>query len=395
MMISPKARLWLVVTAAIALFLGGFALYRRRTSHTFTGAGDCQGAVACEKACGSGDTCACGSMGALYLHGSGVGRDGPKGLSLLNKSCDAGCPMACWTLGTAYQGGAGVRGDTTRAKGYFDRLNALCEEGCRAGDADRCFTLAGAYMSAHGVAPDRDKAMKLYGQAADLYQGQCDKSSAHACSRLGFLEDRGLGVEESKPKATAAYEKACQGGDAESCEEAAKRYDGRLKDLPRDEARATELGHRACAGGRAIGCAIANEPAAFMAIVEAACTAGSGFDCGSAAFALANGSHGVGRDLAREAPLAARMLELEQKACDDEDGSACAALVRPYETGSAEGEPPGSVVARDASHAAALRDRACELGYQAACPPPPDASGRPPGAPPPGARPGPPRPPKP
>jgi TPR repeat protein len=104
-----------------------------------------------------------------------------------------------------------------------------------------------------------------------------------------------------------------------------------------------------------------------MEIVEAGCSRGSSFDCGSAAFALANGSHGVARDPARAAPLAGRMIELEQKACDDEDGSACAALARPYESGTAEGEPEGTVVKRDSARATALRKRACELGFQSAC----------------------------
>jgi hypothetical protein len=363
-----NGRVWILGFAGAIVIAGSIALYSRKPRHAFVGSGECQGVDACEKACRGGDLCACGAIGALDLHGSGVARDARLGLSRLEQACEAGCSTACWALGSAYQGGAGVRGDTSRAKGYFDRVNSLSDKGCKSGDADQCFTIAGAYLSGHGVEADRGRALELYGRAADLYQPQCDKGGAHACARHAFLIDHGLGMDESKPKATTEYEKACELGDPESCEEAAKRYDGRTKELPRDDARSREMGHKACAGGRAIGCAIANEPTAFMDIVEAACARGSSFDCGSAAFALANGSHGVTRDLARAAPLAERMLELEQKACDDEDGSACAALARPYESGSAEGEPAGTVITRDAARASVLRQHACELGYQAACP---------------------------
>jgi uncharacterized protein len=360
-------RAWIAMGAACLLFLGGMALYFRRSKAATSGEGDCQGATECARLCDQGDACACGAMGALYLHGSSIGRDAKRGLLLLETGCDKGCPTSCWALGSAYQGGAGVRADTNRAKGYFDRVNALCEPGCQSGDADRCFTLAGEYLSGHGVTADRGKAEKFYSQAGDLYERQCSGGGAHACARLALQTDHGLGLDESKPKATALYVKACEGGDAESCEEAAKHFDGRLKEQPRDDARAKELAHRACEAGRAGACAISSEPEAFMKIVEAGCASGSSFDCGSAAFALANGSHGVARDLARATPLAQRMIELEQKACDDEDGSACAALARPYDSGSAEGEPEGTVIQKDAARSAVLRARACDLGYQSAC----------------------------
>lgn len=62
------------------------------------------------------------------------------------------------------------------------------------------------------------------------------------------------------------------------------------------------------------------------------------------------------------------MIELEQDACLDDDGSACAALVRPFETGTVEGEPEGSIVPKDPSRVAALKQRACNLGFRSACP---------------------------
>jgi hypothetical protein len=244
----------------------------------------------------------------------------------------------------------------------------MCKDGCESGDADECFTLAGSYSSGHGVAPDRDQAQKLYAKAAALYEPECERGLAHACARLAIQTDHGLGMEEAKAKAVPLYEKACSAGDLESCEEGAKQYDGRFKDVPRDADRARELAKKACAGGRAMGCAIADEPQAFMEIEEAACTAGGRFECGSAAFALANGSHGVRRDLDRAVPLAKRMLDLEQKDCDDEDGSACAALARPFESGSVQGEPEGTIVQRNPARASALRKRACDLGFQSACP---------------------------
>ena len=348
--------------------------------------GECRGAAACEQACSRGDSCACGVIGALYLHGSSVGRDAKRGLSLLDRACDAACPTACWALGNAFENGAGTRADAARANGYFERLNALCKTGCDEGEPDRCFTLAGSYLGQHGVAGDHARAQELYARSSTLYEPLCDKGGAHACARLAVLQDHGLGIPESKPKAVASYEKACDLGDAESCEEAAKRYSGRDKDIPAEARRAAELAHKACTAGRATGCALSNEPDAFMKIVEAACTAGSAFDCGSAAFALGNGAHGVPRDVARALRLSARMIELEQDACLDDDGSACAALIRPFESGTVEGEPEGSIVPRDPTRVTALRQRACELGFRSACPPKGAPSGAPAG-PAPSARP--------
>jgi uncharacterized protein len=368
------------------LLVGGVVMaYRRSVATRSTDASDCQGVVACDKACASGNVCACAALGVLYLHGSTVARDAPRGLSLLDRACDAECSTACWALGSAYQGGAGVRGDTSRAKSYFDRLNALCKRGCEGGDPDPCFTLAGSYLSGHGVTPDLAQAQRYYAKAADLYEASCDHGEAHACARLAMQTDHGLGMEEAKAKALPIYEKACKAGDLESCEEAAKLYDGRDKDLPRDEARAKELAHLACAGGRATGCAVAGEGGAFMEIEEAACKAGGRFECGSAAFALATGAHGVSRDIERALPLARRMLELEEKDCTEDDGSACAALARPFESGSVEGEPEGTMLRRDAAQAAALKKHACDLGFRSACPPPPPGPA-PPGGP---KRPGP------
>jgi TPR repeat protein len=367
---KTRSNAWIAASCLAAMILLAVVLvvYRHGVARGPTGASECQGAAACEKACNGGEACACGTVGALYLHGSSVGRDEKKGLALLDRACDAECAMACWALGNAYQSGAGTRSDMARANRYFDRLNALCKRGCDDGDPDRCFTLAGSYLGEHGVVPDHARAEELYARSIALYEPLCDGGSAHACARLAVLQDHGLGTSESKPKATASYERACELGDAESCEEAAKRYSGRDKDLPKDEKRSAQLAHKACSAGRAVGCALANDPEAFMRIVEAACAAGSAFDCGSAAFALGNGAHGVTRDTARAISLSSRMIELEQDACLDDDGSACAALVRPFEGGSVEGEPEGTIVPKDPSRVAALRERACELGYRSACP---------------------------
>jgi uncharacterized protein len=372
-----KKRTRLTVGALLALLAGGAMYVLHLKLPRPASASDCQGYAACDKACSAKNECACGSLGGLLLHGSTVARDKARGLSLLNRACDQGCATACWALGSAYQGGAGVRADTDRAKAIFDRLNAMCQEGCEANDADKCFTLAGSYLSGHGVTADRNMAEHFYARAADLYEQQCASEEAHGCARLALLTDHGLGVQASKTKARPLYEKACAKGDLESCEEAAKLYDGRDKELPRDDDRAKELARLACRGGRPTGCAIANDSEAFMAIEEAACSAGGRFECGSAAFALSTGAHGVVRDLGRAAPLAQRMLTLEEKDCADDDGSACAALARPYESGSIEGEEAGTFIQKDGARAAALRDRACQLGFESACPRRGDAHGAP------------------
>lgn len=267
-MSAPASRsAWLAGAALAAMLLAavGAVVYRNRGAGAPAGsAAECQGKEPCDKACSAGDPCACGALGALYLHGSSVGRDAKRGLSLLERGCDASCATSCWALGNALENGAGVHGDVPRANRIFERLNALCRDGCDAGDANRCFTLAGSYFGQHGVAGDHAKAEELYARAATLYQPRCDHDDAHACARMALLLDHGLGLETSRTKATEAYVKACGLGDAESCEEAAKRYGGRDKELPKDEARSVALARKACEAGRATGCAIADEPDAFM-----------------------------------------------------------------------------------------------------------------------------------
>jgi len=56
-----------------------------------------------------------------------------------------------------------------------------------------------------------------YSKAAQLWQKACDLGDARSCNGLGLLYHNGQGVRQDYYKAAQLYQKACEGGSKYSC----------------------------------------------------------------------------------------------------------------------------------------------------------------------------------
>ncbi|WP_103612075.1 tetratricopeptide repeat protein [Campylobacter concisus] len=93
--------------------------------------------------------------------------DYQKAAELYQKACDSGETMGCFTLGFLYLNGQGVKQD-------YQKATELYQKACDGGDAKGCFNLGVLYHNGQGVNQD-------YQKAAQLYQKACDEGEAMGC----------------------------------------------------------------------------------------------------------------------------------------------------------------------------------------------------------------------
>jgi TPR repeat protein len=62
-----------------------------------------------------------------------------------------------------------------------------------------------------------DGAVQDYDQAATNYEKACDGGEHESCAHLAMMYDIGLAVEEDPQKAAALYAKACNSGNRWAC----------------------------------------------------------------------------------------------------------------------------------------------------------------------------------
>jgi TPR repeat protein len=84
--------------------------------------------------------------------------------------------------------------------------------------------------------------------------GSCDEGNAAACTRLGVRYNTGQGVEKDVATAAEFYEKGCNGGDAQGCNNLGSLHEFGLIGIGPDPVRAAGLYRRACDRGDAQGC---------------------------------------------------------------------------------------------------------------------------------------------
>jgi TPR repeat protein len=137
-------------------------------------------------------------LGAMYLTGDGVPRNGTKAVYWLEQASRQGSALASDNLGLMYYNGDGVSRDYSRALTYFNAAAAL-------GDASGENMLAVLYSQGLGVAKDMDKAVSLYTKAAD-------QGLASAEENLGDLFLAGDGVRRDPSKAATLLADASRQG---------------------------------------------------------------------------------------------------------------------------------------------------------------------------------------
>ncbi len=156
------------------------------------------------KACRARSARACNDLGWVYDHGFGaVSKDKRRAQELFEKSCELGSTLGCFNRGRLAR-----RTNTGDAALFLDKA-------CSRGFSDACEQLAGVVQQT---------------------RANCRRHNG-GCTNWGFILENGLGVPSDLKAALRAYEKACTGGSANGCGNAAQFHaEGRGTPVSRTQA---------------------------------------------------------------------------------------------------------------------------------------------------------------
>jgi TPR repeat protein len=127
----------------------------------------------------------CTTLGYLYEHGTGLGKDERVAADYYKKSCDVKLPIGCQNLGNVYDAGRVVPQDHKKAA-------ELYKKSCDLGSSGGCNNLGLKYEYGNGVLKNETRALELYKKA-------CEKGSEIACSNVRYLARRMELAKERKP----------------------------------------------------------------------------------------------------------------------------------------------------------------------------------------------------
>jgi TPR repeat protein len=130
--------------------------------------------------------------------------------------CIAACqsgkdPHSCNLLGVMLEYDLRGHDDPARASGFYRR-------GCDFSYYPACNNLAWLYLGGHGVPQDQAQAMRLFRSAYESAREACRMGDSAACMMAGEFRYEGRGVERDEAEATALLERACAGGQRHGCE---------------------------------------------------------------------------------------------------------------------------------------------------------------------------------
>ncbi len=124
-------------------------------------------ALPLEKECRSGSPFACGALGEMYQHGTGVDKNISYGTNLISRSCDLHPGLGCIQLGDIYL-------NTNNPKKAIEYYSKACNN-----SKSGCYPLAKMYYDGKGVKQNKHKAI-------DLFNVACENRDQDACVDLGF-----------------------------------------------------------------------------------------------------------------------------------------------------------------------------------------------------------------
>ena len=133
------------------------------------------------------------------------------------QQCDGGDQQACVVLAGFYWRGVGVARDPARAR-------SLIEAACGAGNTlgcelrDRFASPAEPTAAPPPAAPPSGPASSGV-DATGILEQRCGERDFNACAGLGTLYLRGVGVPADAVKAKHYLQQACDGGNANGCEQ--------------------------------------------------------------------------------------------------------------------------------------------------------------------------------
>jgi TPR repeat protein len=175
-----------------------------------------------EEACEGGNALACTNLGFMYEHGQGTAVDLDGAARLYKRGCDGShCTgpnkLGCVNLGRVYRLTGGKR-DREATALFLD----VCRRSPVAGDdedagvvASACSLAGTAFLIGQGTAVDLT-------QARYFLEKGCRNHYALGCFNLATMYQDGRGVPQDPAMAAKYYKEACDQGDQESCEAAAR-----------------------------------------------------------------------------------------------------------------------------------------------------------------------------
>ncbi len=125
--------------------------------------------------------------------------------------CDGGDAQACNAAGVLFEFDGGEHSDPAQASGFYSRS-------CSDNYAPGCNNLAWLYLRGSGVPQDQPHAMLLFMAAFDAAKLACLRGDASGCLLAGEI----LYEDHAQPRegdtAVAFFARACAGGEAKACE---------------------------------------------------------------------------------------------------------------------------------------------------------------------------------
>ncbi|HEX6904382.1 MAG TPA: PDZ domain-containing protein [Thermoanaerobaculia bacterium] len=196
-----------------------------------------------EKACRSGRASGC------YLLGGLVAREPDQEkqtYELFRRACEGGSPGGC----------AELAGQFIEEKGWGsidDGLLELVRKACDNGNASGCAIFAEVYGARYGGDPVKGPRAKA------AWEKACDLGDAASCFNTGWHLEQELGARRDLGRALTFYERACELGMAAGCVNAGFAHE-RGQGIQADAMRAVRAYRRACEGtpcdtGEPLGCA--------------------------------------------------------------------------------------------------------------------------------------------
>lgn len=171
-----------------------------------TGIAECRygDASGCSSACERGEPVSCWRLGHMYRNGaSGLPRDPSQAAALFRRACESGSTHGCVSLGIAHRDGRGVAKEPARAA-------QLLGSACAAGDADGCANLGVMLRDGEGVPVNLPMAEAALKRA-------CSGGRPDACTDIGLMALGMLGVQPDFPLARSYFKRACDGEDPAGC----------------------------------------------------------------------------------------------------------------------------------------------------------------------------------
>ena len=276
----------------------------------------------------------------------------PKGTRFKGDRCvavivDASCPK-----GMSFEEG---RGCVPIIAAPVQAVHRGGKTPCERGDADDCLTRGYAHEHGEGgVEKDVAKALALYNKA-------CDAGSGEGCNNAAYIHRRGLGVSKSYEKAVPLYAKACELNSGSGCNNLGHMYK-HGKGVAKDLARAVAIRRKSCDLNSASGChnlanmvrdgvGVAQDRAEALRLYLKSCEKGSGSGCMRAGKMLWDGE-GVKTDRRSAAAL-------YLQGCEAGKGRSCRYAAEAFERGQG--------VSRDAARARDLYTQGCKAGDDDSC----------------------------